>query len=509
MKKLVAISVMLLMALNLFAGGLVTNLNQSTEYIRTLNRNASTELDAVFYNPAGLSKLENGFYVYLSNQSIFQVKGIDASYPVAMNTTNFEGNTGVWFYPNVYMALKKDKFTLSAGLMPIGGGGSAEYKDGLPSFESTVAQLVPALQQIGVSDYKYEVSFEGSSVYLGLQAGLTYELNEQFSVYGGGRFISASNSYDGYLKNIEVNPMGGDFMAPENFFYGLSTQLAGGASTVQPIIDNGAGGYTLDQLVSGGSLSSAEAAAIKQGLVSAGVPASQVDAMDVTTIQATYTNLSGQMATTGDQMAVATSDKELDASRSGYAFAAIIGLNYSPNEKMNIGFRYESKAQMTLKNDTKVNTTGVADFNDGKEFGADMPALAALGVSYKVSDRLRLETSFNYFFDQQVDWDGKEDNLENAFEIGLAAEYMVTDDLCASIGFLNSNTSATEEYRTDLEYGLDSNTLGFGIGYKFSDQLKLNFGALNTFYIDGENAAGTEEYYKTTMVTSMGLSYKF
>src|SRR6056297_923864 len=225
MKKLVAISVMLLMALNLFAGGLVTNLNQSTEYIRTLNRNASTELDAVFYNPAGLSKLENGFYVYLSNQSIFQVKGIDASYPVAMNTTNFEGNTGVWFYPNVYMALKKDKFTLSAGLMPIGGGGSAEYKDGLPSFESTVAQLVPALQQIGVSDYKYEVSFEGSSVYLGLQAGLTYELNEQFSVYGGGRFISASNSYDGYLKNIEVNPMGGDFMAPENFFYGLSTQL--------------------------------------------------------------------------------------------------------------------------------------------------------------------------------------------------------------------------------------------------------------------------------------------
>jgi hypothetical protein len=164
----------MLIAGGLFAGGFVTNLNQSSEYIRTLNRNASTDVDAVFYNPAGLTKLDNGFYAYLSNQSIFQVKGIDAEYPLAMNTTNFEGNTGVWFYPNIYLALKKDKFALSAGLMPIGGGGSAEYKDGLPSFESGVAGLVPMLQDAGVTDYKYEVSFEGTSIYLGLQAGLTY-----------------------------------------------------------------------------------------------------------------------------------------------------------------------------------------------------------------------------------------------------------------------------------------------------------------------------------------------
>ncbi len=507
MKKLIV--VILTFSVTIFAGGLVTNLNQSTQYVRTLNRNASTELDAVFYNPAGLAKLNNGFYAYLSNQSIFQVKGLDADYGLSMNTTNFEGNTGVWFYPNIYLALKQDKFTLSAGLMPIGGGGSAEYKDGLPSFESGIASLVPALEQVGVTDYKYEVSFEGSSVYLGWQAGLTYELNDQFSIYGGVRFIRANNTYEGYLKNIQVNPMGGEFVAPATYFSGLSQQLSGAAATVQPILNDGGGSYTLQQLVDNDIITATEAAQLKGGLVAVGVSGDAVDEMDAQTIYGTYTTYSDEMATQASYLEGVTADKDLDATRSGYGFAAIIGANYSPNEDLNIGFRYESKTTMTLKNNTESNTTGRSDFDDGVEFGADLPALAAMGVSYQLSNSLRLEANVNYFFDPQVDWDGREDNLDNCMEFGLAAEYAFTEDLCASVGYLNSNTSATEDYRTDLDYGLDSNTLGFGIGYKFSDQLKLDFGALNTFYIDGENALGTEEYYKKTFVTSLGLSYKF
>jgi len=67
MKKLITVIIMMSVFVNLFAGGLVTNLNQSAQYVRTLNRNASLELDAVFYNPAGLTKLDNGFYAYFSN----------------------------------------------------------------------------------------------------------------------------------------------------------------------------------------------------------------------------------------------------------------------------------------------------------------------------------------------------------------------------------------------------------------------------------------------------------
>jgi long-chain fatty acid transport protein len=226
-------------------------------------------------------------------------------------------------------------------------------------------------------------------------------------------------------------------------------------------------------------------------------------------IQAAYQGAATQMQTQGAYLETVTGDKKLEAERTGHAYAAIIGVNFSPNEDLNVGFRYESKAAMTLKNDTKINTTGRTEFDDGEEFGADMPALAAFGLSYKMNNKLKLETSLNYFFDENVDWDKREKNLENAWEIGLGAEYMFTEDLCGSVGVLKTQTAASEKYRTDLDYGLDSYTVGFGIGYKLTDTFKLDFGALNTFYIDGENAIGDEEYYKNTMVASIGMSYKF
>ena len=40
-----------------YAGGLVHNTNQSTAWTRMLARDASIDIDAVFYNPAGLTSL--------------------------------------------------------------------------------------------------------------------------------------------------------------------------------------------------------------------------------------------------------------------------------------------------------------------------------------------------------------------------------------------------------------------------------------------------------------------
>ena len=66
------LSVAFIMLLQLvFAGGLLTNFNQSAQYQRMLSRNASLDVDAVFYNPAGLVKLENGWHFSLSSQSIW------------------------------------------------------------------------------------------------------------------------------------------------------------------------------------------------------------------------------------------------------------------------------------------------------------------------------------------------------------------------------------------------------------------------------------------------------
>ncbi|MGC9374003.1 MAG: hypothetical protein ACP5DQ_03050 [Bacteroidales bacterium] len=53
-----------------YSGGIVTNQNQSAAYIRMFARDASTGIDAVFFNPAGLTKLSDGFHLSLNNQYI-------------------------------------------------------------------------------------------------------------------------------------------------------------------------------------------------------------------------------------------------------------------------------------------------------------------------------------------------------------------------------------------------------------------------------------------------------
>ncbi|HOH31351.1 MAG TPA: hypothetical protein PLC40_16855, partial [Candidatus Hydrogenedentes bacterium] len=48
--------------------------NHSADFVRTLNRNASTSADAAFYNPAGLAYLDyKGLTVHFSTQT-FHVK---------------------------------------------------------------------------------------------------------------------------------------------------------------------------------------------------------------------------------------------------------------------------------------------------------------------------------------------------------------------------------------------------------------------------------------------------
>ncbi|HMA61071.1 MAG TPA: outer membrane beta-barrel protein [bacterium] len=508
MKTLKTVVVVLMMVSMALAGGLVTNTNQSAYYVRTLNRNASTSIDAAYFNPAGLMKLDNGLHAYLSNQSIFQLKTIEADYNLGMNRSEFEGDVKAWLFPNFYLALKNDQWAVSAAAMPIGGGGSAVYDDGVPSFEQGIAQIVPMFQQNGMSvtDYKYNVSFEGSSIYLGFQSGVSYELNEQLSLYAGARYVSASNAYEGYLKDIKFNFGGGeDFMLGTDYFYGLQSQLNTGGDNLQNLINADAGGYTLSQLVSSGQLTDAQATQIKSGLIQAGVPETQVENMDVSTLQSTYYTLAEEMGGYG----VMLEDKNLDATRYGYGFTGIFGVNYSPNEDLNIGVRYETITKLTMENDTKTNTTGRSEFEDGVEIGSDMPALLAVGVSYQMSPQIRLESSLNYYFSTNVDWDGREENLDNGMEAGLALEYSLNENLSLSGGYLYAGTAATPKYRSDLDYGLDSHTVGLGLGYKLTENLKLDLGALNTFYIEDENSDKSEIYNKTTLDYSLGVGYSF
>jgi len=485
----------------LMAGGIVTNTNQSAAYMRTLNRNASTDVDAVYFNPAGLTALEDGLHLSLSNQSIWQTKTVDNDY-ANLSNNEFVGDVVIPLFPNLYIAYKSGKLALSAGFEPIGGGGSAVFEDGLPSFEIPVSNLKTSL---GVSDYRFDTKFEGSSIYFGGQAGISYAINNMISVGVGARYVMASNSYLGHMKDIMVNSAAG-WTTPGQYLTGVATTLSNTAATLQPIIDGGAGSMTLAQLQGAGQLSTEQVAQLEGGLQSIGVDPTGLTAAQV---QGAYSTAATTYSDQVPYVEAATQDVKVDAKQTGSGISPVVSLFLTPGENLGIAMRYEIKTPLELENDTKEDGTGL--FPDGAKTNADMPAMFALGVSYKAMKKLRAEFDLNYYFNEGVDWDGKEDYIENGYEAGLAVEYCLNEKMRASVGFLNAKGGAKEDYQTDMSYSLNSNTIGFGFAYKLADNILLNVGALNTFYGDDEKNTDTykETYKKTTFGFAFGIDYKF
>ena len=101
-----------LISVSLMAGGIMTNTNQSASYVRMLARNASLGIDGVYYNPAWLTKLGNGFHLSLNNQSIFQIKDVKNNYRYLNGAPNakYTGDIKAPVFPGVYAAYKMNKF---------------------------------------------------------------------------------------------------------------------------------------------------------------------------------------------------------------------------------------------------------------------------------------------------------------------------------------------------------------------------------------------------------------
>ncbi|MDE5787258.1 MAG: transporter, partial [Bacteroidaceae bacterium] len=59
-----------------WAGGLLTNTNQSAAFVRNPSRDAVIDIDGVYSNPAGVNFMSKGFHIGLSLQSAKQSRDI-------------------------------------------------------------------------------------------------------------------------------------------------------------------------------------------------------------------------------------------------------------------------------------------------------------------------------------------------------------------------------------------------------------------------------------------------
>ncbi|MCK5686043.1 hypothetical protein KAJ27_18065 [bacterium] len=415
-----------------FAGGMVTNTNHSALFISMLNRNASTDIDATYFNPAGLTKLDQGLHFYLSSQTVFQTRTVTV-FDERYNVDTFEGTTFAPVFPNFFAAYKKDKMVLSFGFEPIGGGGSAEFSDGLPSFDRVLMEYVGLPTAIGeITGYSLTSSFTGTSLYLAGQVNVSYELNEMLSLAGGARYISAKNTYVGSLSE---------------------PRLSSASAVTNPL--------------------------------------TPIEELNV------------------------------DSERSGSGIALIAGVNITLNEALNIALKYETKVALVMTSSTTVDDTklidekGIGMFPDNTDYNSDMPSVIGVGIGFDGIERMHLQTSFNYYLNSGVNWDGKENKVDNGFEGGIGGMFAVSESLELLFGGLYAQGGATDAYQEDLSYSLNSVTVGTGIRLHISPNLLVNTGLSNTFYTTGTNgksgafASFNEEYDKTALDIALGLEYHF
>ncbi len=498
-----------------YAGGLVTNTNQSAAWSRMFSRNATLGIDAVYFNPAGLTKLKDGFHISINNQTITQTKTIITYMPgevMHLNNNEYTGDVFAPVFPSVYAVYKVGRFAFSLGFNPVGGGGSADFNNGLPAIDIPIASLVPVLHDYGARGYAANVSFSGSSVYWGLQLGASFAINDNISVFLGGRYIMAKNTYTGFVKDVTIVKADGTSERADSFMTNLGNQAKaagdatkGAGDSMQGLIDNDLGGLTFDEAEAVGAISAEQKAQLEGGLLQLGLTQEQIDAMNIAQAQGTYYGASEQYYSSANNMyagAALMGDQDADITQTGSGITPIIGVNLSfLEDKLNIGLKYEFKTKMDLTNETEpgkgfvigLNPDGtpIEMFPDGEKTNADMPALLSVGVDYHFGEKFLVSGSYTYYFDKGADWATKEENGQtinyidkNSWEFGLGLEYWFTEGFFASVGFDMTQVGVTDEYQDAFSYGLNTNSVAFGGGYKFNDTFTLNAGFYYVMYQD-------------------------
>lgn len=563
MKKSILSSLLIVaVVMSTYAGGLLTNTNQSAQWLRMLSRNASKQIDAVYYNPAGLTYLKDGFHVGLYNQSIWQEKSVTSNFPL-LNDKEYIGKVKAPLFPDVYAVWKKDNLAFSLGIGPNGGGGSATFDRGLPSFEIPITKLVPKLAGLSqvpapgkytISGYDADLYFDGSSIFWGIQLGATMKFNDVFSGYLGVRYLPSKNTYSGSIQNISLTVNGtsvpaGSWMtttaAPT--ITAIATQAAGAATTyngaatnVQALITGGAGSFTLAQVQTAGYITSAQKAQFEAALANLGLTPAQIAGMNMnqikpafttaaTTYQANATQLNGTAALLNATGAT-LGNKEVETEQTGAGWTPIVGANINVNDQLNIALKYEFVTKMKLTNSTTKDDLGL--FPDGVSSPSDIPAILAVGVGYKAASWLETQLSYNLYFDKGVAWGQNTRDLaifksvdptkirtreidKNYWELALGLQFNVTENLSFSVGGLRSKPGIADSYQSDFSYSNPSFTLGGGLQLKLGEKLILDAGVMNTFYedvtvefTDPDIGKYNEVLGKTTMGVGVGLSYK-
>jgi len=475
------------------AGGILTNTNQSIDFLRNPARDGAIGLDGVYSNPAGVAFLPEGFHIGFNWQYAHQTRTIASSNPVfALGKKNngqtmktFEGTADAPFIPSLQGAYNKGDWSIQVNLSVPGGGGACEFADGLGSFESVVGTIAKQLEPFGAKGYDMDGYMQGRQYYFGAQLGTAYKINKNLAVYGGLRLLYGTATYKAKISNIMVNIGEDRYMA-----FGSFLQSAG--TTVDNSLE----------------------------LVNAGM--AQYEAAGVTALpqyaelEATKAQLEGARQSI-NSLQKYSQGVNLLCNQSSVGIAPIIGVDYKFGN-FNFAAKYEFKTDIRMKNESTVNEASEIDavnkFKDGESVNEDAPAMLALGAQWTPTETVRLNAGWHHYFDKQASWYGNsQDKLShNSNELLVGVEWDLSDRMTVSLGGQITRYGLTDEYMNDLSFVVNSNSIGFGFNYKATDILTLKAGYFQSMYDDYDrvtSATVSDSFTRTNHVLGIGCQVDF
>ncbi|MDO4186488.1 MAG: hypothetical protein Q4D30_08410 [Bacteroidales bacterium] len=463
-KLLLAACLSAAVTLPTFAGGILTNSNQSIAFMRQFARGAVIDVDGVYFNPAGLAFMNDGFHLSFNWQNAYQERNINAAFPLFPEGERFyKGKASAPFIPSLYGVYKKDKLALSGFFGVVGGGGKASFDIGLPMFDTAVMggiasnPLIQGIQQLAgiqrATDlYNMSSAMDGRQYIFGLQVGASYQFADWFSGYVGARMNYFTGGYEGYVK-ATVDP-----------------------NTVSTLMANPA--------------------------IQAYMEANPAMAQQV-----------GQMVNNP------LVDMRLDLTQTGWGINPVIGADFKFG-KLNLGLKYEFKANLNIENDTKENTDpdgALAAFKDGVNTPSDVPSLFAAAAQYEILPKLRVSAEYHWYDDKHA---GMANHKEKALKHGThevlaGVEWDINKTFTVGMGGQNTDYGLADDFQSDTAFSCDSYSIGFGGSARLSSKLKLNVGYFWTTYKDYDKSSAlgnlplNSTYSRSNKVFGAGIDYTF
>lgn len=447
MKKILISALVLFISISSFAGDYLTNTNQSVKFLRNPARQAAIGIDGVYYNPAGVSFLKDGFHVQFNWQVPFQTRNSKSSYGqlFGANYLNpgtkeadgsfsrlFKGKANVPIQPSLYMAYNVQGWSFQLGFNVVGGGGKCKFKSGIGVLEALVGQNGITTLGANFGGYSLTNYVEGKSLYYGLTLTAAKAVTDELSVSVGLRAIFGSNKYTGTIKDITYRTTAGTIIDVPNDIV-LDCKQTG--TSLAPIVG-------IDWRPS------------------------------------KYVNFSAR-----------------------YEFLSHLTLKSKSNN---------SETFNNLAGSGNPQFAPFKQFLDGAKHKADMPGMLALGTEIQPIAGLRFDFGYNHYFDRATRQWGKS-LLQDTNEMVFGAEYDVTDKLTLSAGFQKTFYRQEKENFSDLSFIMSAWSSAVGLEYSVTSNLKLNAGYFHTFYRNHTNttAVSTTTYSRTSRVFGIGVEYSF